>query len=157
MRLHISSRHAYIVHHVPLFGHGKHESGESGQDSPAAPDSDALLVHLSQLTLAQRAAEVLKGISTEIAPGERSAMDRLFNPWLPYSGQYSAEDHPNSWYTLKYLLAETFQALELSRMVFRIDESGGGDLMSYYAISSDGAAALQRGDVAEIVARRLPD
>ncbi len=28
--------------------------------------------------------------------------------------------------------------------------------MSYYAISSDGAEALERGDVAEVVDRRLP-
>lgn len=53
--------------------------------------------------------------------------------------------------------SDTFQALELARLVVRIDESPRGDLMTYYAVSSDGAAALQRGDVAEVVKRRLPD
>jgi len=62
-----------------------------------------------------------------------------------------------SGYALKYVLAEAFQALELGRMLFRIDETPGGQMMSYYAISSDGAAALKRGDVAEVLERRLPD
>jgi hypothetical protein len=83
-------------------------------------------------------------------------MDRLFDPWLPYEHQYTAEDHPDSWYALKYVLAEAFQALELARMVFRIDESPRGDFRSYFAITSDGAKALERGDVAEVVERRLP-
>jgi hypothetical protein len=83
-------------------------------------------------------------------------MDRLFDPWLPYDGQYTGADRPDSWYTLKYVLAEAFQALELARMVFRSDETPNGHLMSYFGIGSDGAAALERGDVADVVERRLP-
>jgi hypothetical protein len=75
----------------------------------------------------------------------------FFAPWL--AEQYTAEDRPDSWYALKYVLAEAFQALELGRMLFRIDETPGGDMMSYYAISADGAAALKRGDVAEVLER----
>jgi NAD(P)-dependent dehydrogenase (short-subunit alcohol dehydrogenase family) len=108
-----------------------------------------------ELPLPQRAAEVLTGISSQLARGERSAMDRLLSLWL--SDQYTDADRPDSWYTLKYVLAEAFQALELSRMVFRIDETPQGGTVCYYAISSDGAAALERGDVAEVVKRRLPD
>jgi hypothetical protein len=152
---------AFIVQRIPLFGHSKQEDeGANESGSPAAasgsPDADALLEHFRELPLAQRAAEVLRGISSELPSGERSAMDRLFNPWLPYDDQYTAADRPDSWYSLKYILAEAFQALELARMVFRIDEAPRGHLMSYYAITSDGAEALERGDVAEVVDRRLP-
>jgi hypothetical protein len=138
---------------MPLFGHSR---GEDKDDhSTGSPDFDALLAHFNQLPLPERAAEMLTGISSQLSAGERSAMDRLLTPWL--GEQYTAEDRPDSWYTLKYLLAETFQALELSRMVFRIDETPQGDMMSYYAVSSDGRAALERGDVAEVIQRRLPD
>jgi hypothetical protein len=99
---------------------------------------------------------MLAGIASQIPSGERSAMDRLFDPWLPYDHQYTAEDHPDSWYSLKYLLAKTFQALELARLIARIDESPRLELTSYYAVSSDGTASLGRGDVAEVVERRLP-
>jgi hypothetical protein len=141
---------------MPLFGHSKQKDEATNQAASASPDFDGLLQHFRELPLAQRAAEVLKGISSQLPHGERSAMDRLFDPWLPYDGQYTAEDHPDSWYALKYVLAETFQALELARMVFRIDESARGDFMSYFGITSDGAEALERGDVAEVVDRRLP-
>jgi hypothetical protein len=138
---------------MPLFGHSKHEGDDPDRDG--APDYDALLAHFNESPLAQRAAEVLTGISSQLPHGERSAMDRLLSPWLP--DPYSAADRPDSWYTLKYVLAEAFQALELSRMVFRIDETPQGDTTCYYAISADGQAALERGDVAEVVKRRLPD
>ncbi len=82
-------------------------------------------------------------------------MDRLFTPWL--GDQYTADDRPDTWYALKYVLAEAFQALELGRMLVRIDETPGGQMMSYYAISSGGAAALKQGDVAAVLERRLPD
>lgn len=104
--------------------------------------------------MAQRAAEVLTGISPQLPQGERSAMDTLLGFWLP--NQYSDADRPVSWYTLNYVLAEAFQALELARMLpDRRDPQG--HTTCNYAISSDGAAALQRGDVAEVIERRLPD
>jgi len=142
---------------MPLFGHSKHD-GQDADDGPAASapaDFDALLQHFSDLPLAQRAAEVLTGISSQLKQGERSPMDRLLTFWL--GDQYTAEDRPESWYTLKYVLAEAFQALELARMVFRIDETPREPTTNYYAIGTDGTAALQRGDVAEVVGRRLPD
>jgi hypothetical protein len=143
---------------MPLFHHSQPEGddGPSAGETPS-PDSDALLSHFSGIPLPERAAEILAGVASQIPSGGRSAMDRLFDPWLPYDHQYTAEDHPDSWYSLKYLLAETFQALELARLIVRIDESPRGDLMSYYAVSSDGTAALERGDVAEVVKRRVPD
>ncbi len=140
---------------VPLFGHSKHDADGGDLPGSAPPDFDALLQHLKGLPLAQRAAELLTGISSQLPNGERSAMDRLLTPWL--SDQYSAADLPDSWYALKYVLAEAFQALELARMVFRIDESPRGETTCYYAISPDGKAALERGDVAAVVGRRLPD
>ncbi len=42
-------------------------------------------------------------------------------------------------------------------MLFRTDAAPNGHMMSYLAISTDGEAALERGDVAGVVARRLPD
>jgi hypothetical protein len=138
---------------MPLFGHARDrdQTGDAGEQ----PDFDAVLAHFNALPLAQRAAELLTGISSEISPGNRSAMDRLLTRWL--SDQYTGADRPDSWYTLKYVLAEAFQALELSRLVFRIDETPQGETTCYYAISSDGQAALQRGEVAEVIRRRLPD
>jgi hypothetical protein len=138
---------------MPLFGHSKDPDKDEQGAKP--PDSDALLAHFNGLPLPERSAEMLAGISSQLQAGERSAMDRLLIPWL--GEQYTADDRPDSWYTLKYLLAETFQALTLARMVFRIDESPRGDMMSYYAVSSDGRAALERGDAAEVIKRRLPD
>jgi hypothetical protein len=143
-----------------LFGRSRREDqaaeGRSSSAGASEPlDFDVLLQHFSALPLAQRAAEVLAGIASQLPRAERSAMDRLFTPWL--ADQYTAEDRPDSWYALKYVLAEAFQALELGRMLFRIDETPGGQMMSYYAISADGAAALERGDVVEVLERRLPD
>jgi hypothetical protein len=145
---------------MPLFGHSRHgDQPTDGDSSPGgaskSPDFDALLEHFRELPLAQRAAEVMAGVAAQLPDGERSAMDRLLTPWL--SDQYTDADRPDSWYTLKYLLAETFQTLELARMVFRIEETPRGQTTCYYAITSDGKAALGRGDVADVVARRLPD
>jgi hypothetical protein len=140
---------------MPLFGHRDDDDQPADGGRSGMPDTDALLAHFTQLPLAQRAAGLLASLASQLPQGERSSMDELLSPWLP--GQYTADDRPDSWYTLRYVLAEAFQALELARMVFRIDESPHGPTINYYAISSDGAAALNRGDVAAVVARRLPD
>jgi len=58
--------------------------------------------------------------------------------------------------SLRVTLAEAFQALVLARMLIRQDPSGGLYSEAAYANSPDGVAALERGDVAAIVARRLP-
>src|SRR5215471_8426168 len=129
---------------MPLFGHSKRDDQDAndGSAASASPDFDALLRHFSDLALAQRAAEVLTGISSQLQQGGRGPMDTLLSFWL--GDQYTAAERPESWYTLKYVLAEAFQALELARMVFRIDETPRSPTTNYYAISPDGAAALER-------------
>jgi hypothetical protein len=144
---------------MPLFGHSHEEpDGDSGASAakPVAVDTDGVLAHLMELPLPQRASEIMPGIASQIPDGAHAEMDRLQGAWLP--DQNRDVDHPDSWWTLRSLLPEIFQALELSRLIVRIDEDDNqGGTTNYYKISSDGQAALGRGDVAEIVARRLPD
>jgi hypothetical protein len=51
-----------------------------------------------------------------------------------------------------------FQALVVARLLVGVElatnKSGAGDI--YYFVSRDGDAALDRGDVADVVTRRLP-
>ena len=70
---------------MPLFGHSKRvKEADDYASSPGlasgSPDFDQLLQHFRELSLAQRAAEVLEGISSQLPRGERSAMDRLLIP-----------------------------------------------------------------------------
>ena len=55
------------------------------------------------------------------------------------------------------ILREAFQALVLGRMVIRQEQTYKGATWVTYVNSPDGRAALERGDVADVVARRLPD
>jgi hypothetical protein len=59
---------------------------------------------------------------------------------------------------VRHVLEATFQALELSRLICR-SESTTNHLgtVTGYTITADGKSALQRGDVADVVLRRLPD
>jgi hypothetical protein len=54
------------------------------------------------------------------------------------------------------VLAEAFNALVLARLLIPDDQFAGQSQL-VYSISADGLAAVERGDVAEVVARRLPD
>jgi hypothetical protein len=55
------------------------------------------------------------------------------------------------------MLQEAFQALELARMLIRRESEYQGATEITYALGPDGRSALSRGDVAQVVSRRLPD
>jgi hypothetical protein len=67
----------------------------------------------------------------------------------------SPEQH-RTLHDLQVTLSEAFQALVLARLLIPYIYQGGGVGGTLYAVSGDGRAALERGDVAEVVARRLP-
>lgn len=67
---------------------------------------------------------------------------------------------PEQWramYELRVTLAEALNALVIARLLINWDASSSGGSIIKYAVSPDGLAAVDRGDVAEVVARRLPD
>ena len=147
---------------MPIFHHSEPGSpaGDAGR-APAAqgPDYDAILRYLTGLSLPQRAAEVLRGIAANLGTS-RSGMDELLNPWCPVSMTGLPADtppRPDGWWALRDVLLEAFQALELARLVVRQEESTNHwGTVTAYRLGSDGKAALERGDVADVVARRLP-
>lgn len=149
---------------MPLFHHQQSDdpAGDAGETPAAAaqgPDYDAALAHFSALTVPQRAAEVLAGISSMLG-GSGSGMDQLLGLWCPVSTSGLAADdppRPDGWWALRHVLLEAFQALELSRLVMRQEDSTNHwGTVTGYELSPDGKAALERGDVADVVARRLP-
>ena len=87
-------------------------------------------------------------------------MDQLLSPWCPVGTTGLAADdpqRPNGWWALRHVLLEAFQALELTRMIVRQeDTTNHWGTVTGYELGSDGKAALGRGDVADVVARRLP-
>ena len=58
---------------------------------------------------------------------------------------------------LRVTLAEALNALVIARLLINWDRGSSGGSVIQYAVSPDGRAAVERGDVAEVVARRLPD
>lgn len=145
---------------MPLFKHpGPGDEGESPPTVTRGPDYDAAIRYFSGLPLPERAAELLRGI----APGlgsRRSGMDHLLGVWCPISLTGLAADEPprpDGWWALRHILVEAFQALELSRMIMRQEDTDNHvGTVTGYELGPDGRAALERGDVAAIVARRLP-
>ncbi len=72
--------------------------------------------------------------------------------WMNWSPQQRA-----AWLSLELALQEAFQALVLARMLIRRENQYKGATDVTYALGPDGRAAQSRGDVAEVVARRLPE
>ena len=150
---------------MPLFHHPRPDdpAGDAGEPSAAAaggPDYDAALRHFGALSLPQRAAEVLQGISPALGT-RRSGMDQLLSPWCPVSMTglpADAPPRPDGWWALRHVLLEALQALELARLVLRQEDTNNHvGTVTGYELAPDGKAALERGDFAEVVARRLPD
>jgi hypothetical protein len=114
---------------------------------------DGLIDRLTALSSAQLAAELLE------------AADRADTKWarMPQyvdliSGERGDGD-TEKFATVRKLWAEGFQALVIARLL-ALDEQatnkwGAGDIYDF--VTRDGRAALDRGDVADVVARRLPD
>jgi hypothetical protein len=78
--------------------------------------------------------------------------------WLSATDWMSlSESQRRNWLGLELMLREAFQALVLARLLIRQEQTYKGATWVTYANSPDGRAALSRGDVADVVARRLPD
>ena len=116
-----------------------------------------MLDHQSPLTVPQRAAELLASVSASL-DADALAMDQALAPWLPETDwEARSEQQRSDWLALALILREAFQALVLARLLIRQEQTYKGATWVTYVNSPDGRAALGRGDVAAVVARRLPD
>jgi hypothetical protein len=114
---------------------------------------------LSGLQVPERAAEVLARIAPAIEQADDyMGMRALLARWLPDADwmKWSPEQRA-TWFSLELILQEAFQALEFARMLIRRESEYKGATAITYALSPDSRAALSRGDVAQVVARRLPE
>jgi hypothetical protein len=129
------------------------------------------LERFAAMSVPERAAEVLSKVAPAIAESwEKTTWKGGVGPlhttgsdllWLliPETGIRADRVTPEQHRTIRELrvtLAEAFHALVLARLLIPYDY-GSGDTLTLYANSSDGLAALERGDVAEVMARRLSD
>ena len=144
-----------------------HQSDE-GSDltgaRPAAPSAAADQVaatfdRISEQPLPERAAELLNTIAPAIQQADDYlGMRVLLAPWLPDSDWMSwSPEQRATWFSLELVLHEAFQVLLLTRMLIRRESDYRGATAVTYVLGPDGRAAQTRGDVAEVVARRLPD
>lgn len=127
--------------------------------SAAADQVAATFDRISEQPLPERAAELLNTIAPAIqVADEYVGMRVLLAPWLPDSDwmNWSPEQRA-TWFSLELVLQEAFQALVLTRMLIRRESEYHGATSVTYMLGPDGRAAQSRGDVAEVVARRLPD
>jgi len=134
-----------------MLRHQKHE----------LPDPNPALEHMRTLTLPQRAAEILAGIGSD-----SGGQSNLLEQWLPnVGGIIGYVNPPDEWWdnrqALKELLDEAFWVLQLARLLFRNEETsttyGEAGTHVNYRVSADGRAAIENGNAAEVVARRVPD
>ena len=83
--------------------------------------------------------------------------------WLvePKDWTKVSDDYQTTWDTLKVILEEAFGLLALARLLIRCEHSHSamysGATIVTYVMSQDGRDALGRGDVAQVIRRRLPD
>jgi hypothetical protein len=146
-----------------LFNRQDEGSDLTGQ-APAAPTAAADQVtatfdRISEQPLAERAAELMNTIAPAIQRvDEYLGMRVLLAPWLPDADwmNWSPEQRA-TWFSLELVLQEAFQVLVLTRMLIRRESEHQGATNVTYALGPDGRAAQSRDDVAEVVARRLPD
>jgi len=146
---------------------GLFQRSSEGADANVAgvPDSSADADQVARardrftgLPMPDRAAELLQTIGPAIEQADDyMGMRQLLAPWLPEADwmKWSPQQRA-AWFSLELILQEAFQALELARMLIRREGSYKGATDITYALSPDGRAALSRGDVAQVVARRLP-
>jgi hypothetical protein len=118
------------------------------------------------MSVPERAAEILARIapalaeywdSAELDPVERlhkTNQSALLRHLLPETTRGSVPYRTQA--EVGVVLAEAFNALVLARLLVP-DDRFAGQSQLVYSISADGLAALERGDVADVVARRLPD
>jgi hypothetical protein len=146
-----------------LFQHSKEDAYAAAADVPdSSADADQVAStrdRFSGLQVPERAAEVLETIGPAIEQADDyMGMRQLLAPWLPDADWMKWSPQQRAiWFSLELVLQEAFQALELARMLTRRESSYKGATDITYALSPDGRAALSRSDVAQVVARRLPE
>src|SRR5499427_3991597 len=123
--------------------------------APATPSAVADQIaatfdRISAQPLPERAAELLNTIAPAIQQADDYlGMRALLAPWLPDSDWMSwSPEQRATWFSLE---------LVLTRMLTRRESDYRGATGVTYALGPDGRASQIRGDVAEVVARRLPD
>ena len=170
---------------MPLFGRGgdevprdlEPETVEVAADTPgrwqAVPPtvwSDALERYRA-MPVPERAAAVMATIAPALAQsfdkatwkqgiGPADTEGRSLLALLIPSARRPDKLSPEQWramHELEVTLAEALNALVIARLLINWDAYISGGSVIKYAVSPDGLAALGRGDVAEVVARRLPD
>jgi hypothetical protein len=142
---------------MPLFRRSQDDSVDAPPGASGADPIGDVLEHFTALSVPQRAAELLEKVA-ESLDEDALAMDQLLAPWLPETDWMAlSPQQRTNWSSLALVLREAFQALVLARMVIRQEQSYKGATWVTYVNSPDGRAALGRGDVADVVARRLPD
>jgi hypothetical protein len=139
---------------------GVYAGAAGAPDSSADADQVARARdHFSALPVPERAAEILAMIGPAIEQADDyMGMRQLLAPWLPDADwmKWSPQQRA-TWFSLELDLQEAFQALELARMLIRRESPYKGATDITYVLGPDGRAALSRGDVAQVVARRLPE
>jgi hypothetical protein len=147
---------------------GLFRQSDEGSDitgaEPVAPSVTADQVaatfdRLSGQPLPERAAELLNTIAPAIQQADDYlGMRALLAPWLPDSDWMSwSPEQRATWFSLELVLQEAFQVLVLTRMLIRRESDYKGATAVTYELGPVGRTAQSRGDVAEVVARRLPD
>jgi hypothetical protein len=149
---------------VPRFRH-KDDDPDVNHVDPEAGVSQQVAIaleHFTGLSLAERSAEVLEIVAPAIdqasEEGVLPTMRHLMtHHWLPsgFVPREQRDQHAARSESLDLVLQEAMQALVLARLLVRRESIETGT--AYYSTSPDGRAALDRGDAAEVVARRLPD
>ena len=150
---------------MPLRRGARDEAEQAAGPDPGAAWTEALERYRS-MSVPERAAEVLATVapalaeywdSAELDPRQRlhaTNHQALLEHMLPATRVGRVPYRTTA--ELGVTLAEAFNALVLARLLIPYDYFVGGSQV-LYSISADGLAALERGDVAEVVARRLPD
>jgi hypothetical protein len=143
---------------MPLFGHS-HDDPVPGQEPWQIENArlDGLIEHLAGLSSAQAAAELLE--AADRAGVQRARMPEFLAALSGESLDGSGTGDTDKWAAVRQECAVGFQALVIARLLGWVEEStnkfGAGEI--YYFVSRDGRAALDRGDVVEVVTRRLLD
>ena len=142
---------------MPLFHRSEDDPGSDSTGTSGTDRVSTTLARFSALSLPQRAAELLATVTSSLEE-DALAMDQALAPLLPDSDWMALSPQQRTdWTSLALILREAFQVLVLTRLLIRQEQSYKGATWVTYINSPDGRAALGRQDVADVVARRLPD
>jgi hypothetical protein len=134
----------------------RHKSSDEEHVAPQPDPYGGALATFGGMSVPDRAATVLSGIASVLESDtsfQNKTQRKLLDQWLPEPpGRW-----PPAFMELWKVLAEAFTMLEQARLLIaaQTDRSSGGALTCYW-LSDDGRSALDRGDVAAVVARRIP-